>query len=85
MLSLCLFLKIFDVAFELFYVVLCHAEILFTLSKFFLYGDLVNLEIRILLQRGLVESRSRLSQRFLEEVYLEFETEVLFFNFVDDL
>ena len=28
---------------------LCHAEILFALSKLFLYGDFVNFEIRILL------------------------------------
>lgn len=49
MLSLRLLLKVLDMTFGCLNFTLYRAEILPTLSKLFLYGDLVNLEIGILL------------------------------------
>ena len=63
----------------------CPAEVFPTLLELSLYSDLVNLEICIFPQRSLVESRSRLSQRLFEKMYLQFEAKVLLLNFVDDL
>ena len=58
MFSLRLLLKVFDVTLERLNFTLCSVEILFALFKLFLYSNLVNLEIRILLQRGLIKSWS---------------------------
>lgn len=54
-------------------------------SQLLLHRDLVDLQIRVLLQRCLAESRSGFPQRVLEKMDLEFEAEVLLLNLVDDL